>query len=264
MAKRLLTCICLILIMFVCCSGVYAETVSPESELQGIDLSALSYDALLLLEQSVRLELMARPEGGVFSLEENAYLVGKDIPEGRYHFVFKGERTRYNSTDHMGWLLVYDTYAHYQNAYSYNSRRGKGDIVILTNTDSGECDLNTGNVLIVRAGPVDAERIGYIGKSEAYTPPAGTVIPAGYYIAGEEIPSGTYTVSFGGIDSAVLRTYENESIYSARSDYRDDYLTYIRLDDSNTQGTVHLKEGQVLYISDASVIMNRFKAFTFD
>ena len=133
-----------------------------EEELGSIDLSSLSYDALLLLEEKVVLETRSRPEGGVFTLSENSYIVGRDIPEGRYSFTFHGQRTMFNATEHLGWLLLYKTYDHYVKEYYHDGRQGNGDRVVLTGTDSGIADLHTGNVLIVRVGPVDAERIGYI------------------------------------------------------------------------------------------------------
>ncbi len=256
-----------ILLCVLCALGAMPACAEAENEaavkaeLAGIDLSTLGYEALLQLEQETRLELMSRPEGCAFELSENAYIVGKDIPEGRYRFGFGGERTVYNSTNHMGWLVLYDTYENYKSGYSYNSRQGRGDLVVLTDADSAEFDLNTGNVLIVRVGPVAAEKIGYIAPTEAYSPPSGTLVPAGWYTVGEDIPAGSYTAYYRGGSTVLLRTYESKVAYD---NDRYTYLSRATVDKDNTQATLRLENGQVLDVYDGSVIMKKFESFTFD
>ena len=256
--------ICICVLLSASCVPAVAEGSQNSreklgEELKSIDLSSLSYDALLLLEQNIKMELRSRPEGGVFQLPEQSYIVGRDIPEGRYCFTFQGERTIYNSTDHMGWLVLYDTYAHYESGYSYNSRRGGGNIVVLTDTDSAEVDLNTGNVLIVRVGPVAAERVGFIEKTNPYTPPTGTEIPAGYYTIGVDIPAGKYTAFFRGVDDSLLRIYDSEEDHQNKNE-----KSRTTVDDNNPQAMLNLQEGQILDVYGGSVIMKKFEAFAFE
>lgn len=242
-----------------------AETVETneniEQDSQVIDLTALSYDTLLRLEQDIRLELKTRPEGSVFVLDENAYIVGKDIPEGRYRFEFNGVRTEYNSTTFMGWLVIYDTYAHYIDGYAYNSRKGGGNLVVLTDTNSAECDLNTGYVLIIRVGPVNAEKIGYIEKKEAYSPPSGTTIPVGTYSVGNDVPAGSYTAYYTGGAETELYIYKNEA--DSKKSYIYAWHSYT-LDENNPEVTLQLSEGQYLDIRNANIVMKKFVSFSFD
>lgn len=51
---------------------------------ESIDLSSLSYDELVILQQRLNAEIVSRPEWKRVMVPPGEYLVGVDIPEGSY------------------------------------------------------------------------------------------------------------------------------------------------------------------------------------
>ena len=51
---------------------------------ESIDLSSLSYDELIALSSKITMEIMSRPDFKTVKVPPGAYMVGKDIPAGKW------------------------------------------------------------------------------------------------------------------------------------------------------------------------------------
>lgn len=82
----------------------------PAALADGIDLSAMSFDELMELRQSLMLEIMSRPEWEETTLEAGTYYIGQDIPAGYYKAVAVNtfmEIKLYEGSREVDWYMVY-------------------------------------------------------------------------------------------------------------------------------------------------------------
>lgn len=117
------------------------------SALADVDLSGMSYEELVDLYSNVRLEMIKRPEG-----EENIlsgiYMVGQDIPAGRYSFELNKSSFSYGI-----YVILYGDKETYQEKYTSFSYSGCLYSDTVGADDSPlELPLEDGNVLIISDG----------------------------------------------------------------------------------------------------------------
>ena len=59
---------------------------------EGIDLSAMTFEQLIALQQQINNEIMTRPESQGITLQTGIYRVGEDIPAGVYSITLADSR----------------------------------------------------------------------------------------------------------------------------------------------------------------------------
>lgn len=125
--------VCLLLIL--CIIPVYAL-------MESIDLSGYSFDDLRKLQQDINAEIKSRPEWKSVPVPSGVYIVGEDIPEGKYS-VKLGESESFQIEVNRGKdMMIYQT-------------------VKDTETEFGCINLQSGDVVEIRFGvalfaPADA------------------------------------------------------------------------------------------------------------
>jgi len=120
-----------------------------------VSLSSYSYEELEDLYGYVYTEIKTRPEWKE-SVLSGVYQIGRDIPEGRYRFIY-GKAPYANSKIDV---IVYsdkDTYKEYYTSYSYSNCIVSEDLV--SDGDPLEIPLEEGNILIVSGGSAECSII---------------------------------------------------------------------------------------------------------
>ena len=224
-----------------------------------IDFSGYSLEELLLIKADLAEEIAKRPGGEKMVLGRGEYKIGEALPAGVYAFKFiaNGD-TDVSRTDYY----VYENEA----MYKYDvDRLWLGDMPRVEGALKGDGEtrisLYPGEYLVFRYNGAEAERVGTVpARSSDYTAPSGTTIPKGSYTIGEEIPAGTYKIYFSGTTSSRVRVFQDAK--EADNMFNDGKETI--LDHLNTEGTVTLKDGNILRVEYTPIIMTKGGGFTFD
>ncbi len=244
----------LLIVLFVL---AFSATIAAAED--DFDFSAFSYDELISVKEKLDAEIQLRPEAGERILQSGQYVVGKDIAQGVYElgFVAAEEDDAYTN-----WY-IYDT----KQMYDYDvGRLWLGDLPREEGTlkagSSVKVELFDGDYFVIYRSAASISRVGNAVPVESdYTPPAGTTIPTGIYIIGEDIPEGKYTVYFNGEAPSRVRTYADPE--DATNDFKDGEFEAI-LADYSTSIEINLKAGYAFRLEYNSVIMKKSEGFVFD
>ena len=190
-------------------------TLSANAE--SIDLTTMDFDSLLLLNQEINMELRSRSESKSFILTEGQYIVGKDIKPGKY-YVMITEPAEDNVI--LGNLRVINIY---KNKTAYERQSGSFSETWLSHLvftfdgnyqtiyfEDGYYFTLTDSLTLI---PFSKEDIWKIDVSR------GTLIPAGVYTVGNEIPAGEYELYPGELNGGDVYLYYNEYTYKNDGSY---------------------------------------------
>lgn len=211
---------------------------------EGLDLSQLTFEELTNLRAQITLEMQSRPEAADIVLGVGEYVVGRDLNPGSYYMIYESGNMS------SGYVSVYSDETKSNRILWITTETSTYDVYSLTS-------LVEGNVVVVEHNSLRANQVGY----PDYFAPEGTVIPAGTYEIGVDIPAGKYTAHLmDGISN--IRVYPDfESCSQKDWTKRDDYS----LAHGNRECQLSLQEGSYLVIERNSIIMNKFvSTFTFD
>lgn len=103
---------------------------------EDLDLSKLSFDELVILHKNIQLEIISRPEWKEVHVPAGHWIVGQDIPAGKYSF-----EKDYKYSGHINvWGLSVGDYSRNGGLIVNMPVYGDHEIV-------GRIELKTGNVL---------------------------------------------------------------------------------------------------------------------
>lgn len=247
-------------VAMICIVACLTMGMSGNAVLASEDFSSYTYDELLELRQALDDELLSRPEYVQKSFSSGEYIAGEDLPAGEYTLTLKQEDPEFDRVDYY----VYET----KDMYSYDvNRLFLGDMPIkegsLKADSTATVNLYEGYCLVIRYNGVNVQQTGKLegNPNDTYEVPDGTLIPAGFYTVGVEIPEGIYTAYYSGDTTTRFRIYR--SMEEASNDFVNEEFELI-LSLTNPSGPVTLEEGHVIRIEYSDVIMTKREAFTFD
>ena len=256
MKKMIVLIMVLVMLVFF---GISLAENSDGEATTDFDFTGYSYDELIGIKEQLDAELQKRPEAGERILQAGQYVVGKDIAQGIYDLGFVPAE---EDDTYTNWY-IYDT----KQMYDYDvGRLWLGDLPREEGTlkagSSVKVELFDGDYFVVYRSAASIIRVGNaVTVDSDYAAPAGTSIPTGVYVIGEEIPEGKYTVYFNGEAPSRIRTYADPA--DATNDFKDGefeaVLTYY-----NTTVEINLKSGYALRIEYNSIIMKKSDGFVFD
>lgn len=250
--KKALAIILSFALLSICLNISLAESVT-------IDFSGYSLEELIQIKADLMEEIAKRPGGEKMTIGSGQYRIGEDLPAGVYSFKFvqNGDKD-VARTDYY----VYEN----ESMYKYDvDRLWLGDMPRLEGSLKGDGEtrisLYPGEFLSIRYNGAEVERVGNVAeRGNGYEVPEGTTIPKGNYTIGEEIPAGTYKIYYNGKSTARVRVFQDAK--EASNTFNKGKETI--LDDSNTEGTVTLVEGNVMRVEYTPIIMTKGSGFTFD
>lgn len=176
---------------------------------EGIDVTAMDYDQLFKLKQQIDAEFVSRPESKPFILVPGEYEVGKDIRPGRYYILA--------ATPIYGIYRSCTVFV-YQDREAFDKRMKNKEAYIAEyelGNSVKSVDLPDGSFIVVKYSSVALSNSEFTFEDVySYTVPDGTLVPAGRYVVGVEIPAGTYNfyagTGYGG--RAYVYTSEEDSL----------------------------------------------------
>lgn len=205
-----------------------------------VDLSSMSFDELLALQDAVKAEIMARPENTYSVLNPGVYYCGKDILPGDYYFLYDSGAS-YGST-----VYIYKNEEDFVEGYSENTiRKSLYSIDLKPHGDSLRTTLEIGFIVIVRDAAIKVSAADFSDevKNLAIIPEKAKQVPAGYYIVGTDIAPGKYTAYVPVGNSETVRVYANEDAYLSDGKY-----DYYEMRNGTWSVTFPLQEGQVFSV----------------
>lgn len=231
--RMLLTLLAMMLMMGAWCA--VAETP---------DLSQMTFEELADLRSLINAEMLLRPEGEDMVLGVGDYLVGRDLMPGSYYMIYESGNMS------PGYVSVYADESKSARLLWITTETSTYDVYSLAS-------LKEGNVVVVEHNAMRVNQMGF----PDYQAPEGTMIPAGTYEIGVDIPAGKYTAQLlKGISNVYVYPDEG-SCTQADWTKREDYL----LAHGNRVCVLSLQEGSYLVIKRNSIIMNKYvPPFTFD
>lgn len=228
---------------------LFSAATGAETDIQNMD-----FDALSKLKQAVDTEFASRPEAGVLTLTPGQYVVGRDLKAGRYLMMCSDPSYERNYAS----LHVYKDEAQFMARPS-----GKyGEYVSENRFSLGEAPesvvLADGNFLYLQSAGIVCTLYDFLEEDYyRYTPPEGTYVAAGSYLAGEEgeLPAGSYDVYAADAKGGEIRIYFKEE------DFFNDGSWHLGCDkhydiDTGEKETIKLEEGYLLYV-EKDVVMKR-------
>lgn len=214
--------------------------VSGSASVAEVDLSSMSFEELLALQDAVKAEIIARPENAFSVLTPGVYNVGEDIIPGDYYFLYDSGAS-YGST-----LYIYRNQEEFEEGYSENTiKKSLYRLDLEPRGDSSRVELEEGNVVIVRDAAVKVAAADFSDeiKNLAIIPENAKQVPAGYYIVGTDIAAGKYTSYVPVGNGETVRVYKNEAEYLSDGKY-----DYYEMRNGNWSITFSLQESQVLVV----------------
>ncbi|MBR6569173.1 MAG: hypothetical protein IKK75_01845 [Clostridia bacterium] len=209
-----------------------------------LDLSQLTFDELIELRTKITLEMQSRPEAEDIVLGVGEYVVGRDLNPGSYYLIYESGNMA------PGYVSVY-------------SDETKSTRILRMETETSTYDVYTlsslveGNVVVVEHNGLRANQVGF----PEYFAPKGTVIPAGTYEIGVDIPAGRYTAHLLDGLSYIYIYPDSESCSQKDWQNRESFL----LAHGNRECLLSLQEGSYVVIERNSLIMNKYvPGFTFE
>ncbi len=230
----------------------------------GVDLTSMTIDELMSLKEELDLEIASRPDGQPMQLPSGEYLVGTDIPAGRYTLSFlPGDEDIEDD-------LAFTNYYVYESKSMYDydaSRLWLGDMPLdegsVRTGSTASVALREGNVFSLHYNGAGVSRTGNVEPLVSdYTAPDGTDVPPATYAVGDEIPEGSYDVYYNGTSTARFRVYENAD--DAGNDFADPKFEVV-LNQEKTNTTVNgLAAGEFVKVEYNDVIMKKGEGLVFD
>lgn len=230
----------------------------PAAFAEEVNLADMDYEQLFELKQAVDLEFSARSESEPKIFTSGRYVVGEAIKAGTYNITVADF-----GNEPYGNMYVYenaDKEAEYESLIGGRIRIG----------ESVGVTLEDGNIFSVGDLPLKLSVEPFeADEMLSYTPPEGTLIPAGTYRGGVEIPVGTYQVFPSSLKPSWIYVYNTEEKYkedesSSFHHNHDVYLEiYVKRPEELT--TLTVSEGNVL-VFDGNAIMTKYQSeqFVFD
>ena len=223
------------------------------------DYSSYTTEELIDMKDAIVAELATRTDAGPVHYTEGQYVVGRDIPAGKYKLTLLPTDS---GNTYTNWY-IYES----KSMYDYDvSRLFLGDLPKAEDTlregKEATISLYNGDYFVLYRSGAEVEYLGSVVDYEIdYEVPEGTKIPVGLYTFGDEIPAGTYNVYYNGNATARIGTYPDAD--SAKNDFITADSELI-LNEDNTNGLLHGEEGDVLYVEYNYVIMTKSAGFSFD
>ena len=220
-------------------------------------LQSMDDETFIALWHDAQIEYMRRASHFSTLLGAGVYETGIDVPAGNYTLIPTGR-----SISPPGIIVFPDRKTYEQTT---DERRPKGCLFSIESRCGERCDiaLQEGNILVCSGFPVHCFRgSDFSAATDAalYLPPEGTVVPAGVYIAGQDIPVGRYTFNYNGKNAVVVEMYRDRELFEgqyAPTNY--EIISFI-----NPQVSFSLSDGYVLVIKYNSVIANKASQLSFD
>ena len=237
MLKKMLLALLALLMMCAACAS--AETP---------DLTQMTFEELAELRAQVNAEILTRPEATPIILGNGGkYIVGKDLKPGTYSFIYAG------GSSGSAKVYVYQDETESKVLQDFFVTSNKYAVFTLHDLKDGNCIVPGFTIKLSAAGFPE------------YTPPEGVLIPAGIYEIGTDIPAGKYSFHMNE-SGCYIEVYKDMETYENRvNSYSSEYLYRMYLDALNLSTTGPLKEGNILVINNASIIMKKFvPTFNFD
>ncbi len=242
----------LVIILLMLCLNLSANA-------EKTDLTTMDYDSLLLLNQEINMELRSRPESKSFILTEGQYIVGKDIKPGKYYVMITEPAEESVILGNLRVISIYKDKAAYERQtgslfsetwlsqfrFSFDGNYKTiyfEDGYYFTLTDS----------LTFSSIPFSKEDLWKIDV------PKGTLIPAGVYTVGNEIPAGEYELYPGELTGGDLYLYYNEYSYKNDGSYHFNSDKHYELKVFKTLKpmSIYLEDGYII-LAENDVIMKK-------
>ena len=145
------------------------------------DYSSMSFDELDEMKKALDYEYNSRPEANGIPLTEGEYLVGRDIKPGQFYVAVITPDKYFNTIG----MSVYPKNNKNANLKFIKAFHFGDEPVSVILEDNDLIFIQNGSVLLKSC-------IFKLADYYTFEPPAGTVVPIGTYIVGEDIPVGTY------------------------------------------------------------------------
>lgn len=229
---------CLLLTALILLLGVataFAETP---------DLSQMTFEELAELRTLINAEMLTRPEAEDMVLGAGEYVVGRDLQPGTYYAIYE------SGTWSSGYVRIYKDETKEKRLLHISI--DPYDIYPMT-------DLVEGNIIVVEYNAIRVNMTGF----PDYHAPEGTLIPAGVYEIGVEIPAGKYSALLNTGCSSIS-VYQNMATYQESDGFFDTLQSYT-LGYAERECMLNLQDGNILVVESNSILMNKYVAtFTFD
>lgn len=240
----------LILIAVIFCAFTFAA--SAESS----DYASMSFEDLNALKQAIDKEYYSRQEAGPRQIGVGQYLVGKDILPGTVYIAM---------TIPSDWT-DYGAVGVYESEEAIEQKNAIASHTIYIGSEPKAVQLNEGNILVVSWTDLLISYSNF-NTSDFFTyEPEGTPVPAGKYVAGEDIPDGRYEVFPGSAPSGYYEVFtpvtENGETTLVRQKAPEEYNRLHVYNPVNST-SITLKDGDVLVVEDP-ITMKKAQPLSFD
>ena len=206
------------------------------------DLSQMTFEELAELRTLIDAEMLTRPEAEDIVLAVGEYVVGRDLKPGTYYAIY--ESGEWSS----GYVRIFQDETKEKRLLYMSTDPASYNVYMLK-------DLVEGNVVVIE---YNALRVNMTGFPDHHAP-EGTLIPAGVYEVGVEIPAGKYS-AFLNAGASNIYVYQNMDAYQNGKKQQSFRFGY-----TNRECVLSLQDGNIVEVKSNSVIMNKYvSTFTFD
>lgn len=207
---------------------------------ESIDLTNMDVESLIKLKDAINAELTSRPEASPFKMGPGEYTVGVDIKAGKYYVALEDRGD-------IGYIFIYD-----------HKDGEKIDSVSFHLEDKAtRITLEDGNYFSIEHTTLMFSLNEYEnGVYYRYDLPEGTIVPAGMYVIGVDIPAGTYQLFATTLEEKVVFIYPSAT-------NKEDYESIYPKASSTDYVTAMLIDGNVIEFTEAT-LMRKQPVLTFE